>query len=299
MHQVIVVGDTVNQIQISDYQLHELESFQERLEAINSFVTQYSMFCRSLSDFKKLTYSRAVDYMQFSVDESRFDSSVFLDAENAVMHTTASFMKFLDLLPSLLKKCFPNTQIDQEIKNIKSKMYDSEDAGYRFLCELRNAIVHRRVHISITRGKSGRAKNDFSVSLFGYFLNFDSFVSECVDKDNKRKLLMDKKHALVDSSGKVDLIKVLSDTALVVYKELINPVINELNESLRSTSDDFTHYVINNKQFGLKSYEDAYILFGDKPLYSSLIIGRTFRLLDAAKAPVNATAIVICPSIVK
>jgi hypothetical protein len=299
MNKIEVICKDYREVEVSDRQLEELKTLCFCALAYSNFLSQYQLFCRSLSDFKKLVYSRAIDAELLKDYEYFGNVDLFVDAENSTMHATASFLKFTDLLPSLLQNCFPDSAVRSEINKLKSELYDDCTGKYLFLCELRNAIVHNRVNISITRGSDRRIIESNLVLKFGYFIGFDYFVRVCVNKKNKRELLLKCRDKLVDKNGNVDILKTLSDMSASIFNKLVSPHIKPLRAAMAEFKYNAQYFLVEGGIINTDELDDVYILHDKELLYSALMNSRSFELAKHIRTPIAATTINIAPSIFK
>lgn len=97
MRQVLVLGKTIRTVDVELSELEKILSIKDDIISIYEFLIQYSLFCTSLSDFKKDMYLKCIDMAEDFSKDSFNSSLAFIEAENSVMHVSASFIKFTSL----------------------------------------------------------------------------------------------------------------------------------------------------------------------------------------------------------
>lgn len=300
MQHVLVLGKTIRTVDVEQSELEKILSIKDDITSIYELLIQYSLFCKSLSDFKKDMYLKCIDMAEESSKDSFNSSLAFIQAENSVMHISASFIKFTSLLPALLAKALPeNQEISGWAKKSINGMYDTPDGRYLLLCELRNAIAHNKVAITVSTGFSRKLLEPDGILTIGYFLSLDKFIDESMDKANKKSKLQNVKDRLCNQKGNVDLVKLFSDVAGIIYSELISPKTSELKAVFSRKKKLYIDSLVSNEILLPDEVYSSHVEYGEKLLYSANVLNRAENLMENIEQPIKATSVTIAPSLVR
>lgn len=246
-----------------------IKDLRGRLRSISDLCIQYSVFVSSLTHFQKLIFSHALDMHELNNQKLFTYPRGLVEAEYLITSQAVTFIKFIELYPSLLDKSLPNRNLQKLATATKNALYDSSTSYYCFICELRNALTHNKVNIIYSRGGSRKfGKDKVGISTFGYFVHYNEFASKCC-RQNKQALLKNTENHIKDRSGRVDIVRAFLETYAEVYNQLILPRLSELKAEFFSLEkegieliskvlpDDVICAAIENDDLSLMSGEEA------------------------------------------
>jgi len=234
MPNITIYAEGVLNTDIVDEDLQGLEQNWSIVIAVYELYLQYSLVCSSLTNFKKSMYARALDLNQMPLEQAFITSSSYIDAENSTMHMVSSLLKFTDLLPSLYSNCFPeDPDIYKSTEAGINKLYDEQNRKYMFLNELRNAIVHNKVSVTVSQGSDRKLIPTNTTLHIGYYIDLEKFSKKHIAKKHKREKLESARSYLCDRKGRVDLAKIFSEVISNIYTELVLPKLEELEQQLK------------------------------------------------------------------
>lgn len=238
MDILVVANNQQNVVKLDEEQTKLFLKSVERVKAALEISFQFSAFNKSLENLQREAVSQFFD-TSHDHERSAFEQqSDYVRAEQAVMIHSVTFAKFLGVWPSLIRKIYDKKR-SREIMQIQRDLYD-KSPYYAFLCALRNAIAHQKTPIEISYG-SKRLKGGHSTSTFSYNIKLNRFLRECLrgsGKENKRKLLEEKRKDITNKFDRVDIIYAFIDTHKRIYDELVSPVVDGLPDIVVSQWED-------------------------------------------------------------
>lgn len=285
--------------EVEDSDLICLSKIKNKLISLNELIFQYSLFCKGVTGLQASVYSQAVE-SHYSTDKDQiFTSQRFIEAEYILTSHAVTFVKFVELYPSLLGKALANLEHRTWAKNEINSIYDNSESYYSFLNELRHAAVHNVVKFTVSRGVKRMDQVKGVSHTFGYFLDLQSFLERGVRK-NKKKFIAPKSKFLTNKRGCVDLVKAFTDCSNEIYLKLILPKEPALKEYFNllelEVKEIFNKYSIPFDQqpttTGFISIQSS----GDQPIFDMMILFRTKQLILNLIKPPIATFISISPS---
>lgn len=302
MPRLNILTSTLRHIEVDKQIVEELNSARTEALKLYEFFLQYSLFVKSISDFKKGMYSMAINIQAMPSEEYFKTSSIFIEAENALMTVCASFVKFAELLPSLLSYALPfDNEIKRKAKREVNDLYDAPDGKYRLICELRNAIIHNKVVIMVSHGGSKKIFKQDGVVKLGYFLNFDTFLTNSIfdKKPNKKLLLSERKDVLCSHDGHVDLVSAISDAAKSFYRQILAGYIKTLSNRFGEVKANYIEILTSNGLVTDAEIDRVHIECSGNTVFSSTVLGRVETIINSVVQPVTATCITIAPTNLK
>ncbi|PYE30594.1 hypothetical protein DFP83_11532 [Idiomarina fontislapidosi] len=287
-------------VEISKRDFAVLKSSHKRISEVSKLANQYAVFKTNLNSFEREVISHAIDVKQRDFNEFIISNEIFARADHILISHLAAFMRFPELLPSHLAKIF-STQSKKWAIEKRSALYDTPCTYYAFLCELRNAIIHSNVALVVDDGVKNMESSSIGLSTFGYFIDFERFLSESVDKPNKREILTGMKEVLCNKKGRVDLVKALSTCSRSIFKELVEPTVSEIKAVLKLNIDSIEQVLITNElpsmlEMASEDLQDYLVLSSDELEISKIVIKRTERTLSELTAHKPIRLISIAPS---
>lgn len=288
-------------VEIHDNDYEALRSKQERISEISAFANQYAVFKKNLNSFEREVMSHAIDLKQGDFEDFLINNETFARADHILISHLAAFMRFPELLPSHLAKIFSAQSEKKWVIEKRSELYDTPCTYYAFLCELRNAIIHSNVALVVSEGVKHMESSKVGLSTFGYFIDFDRFLSESVEKSHKRKILLDMKEALCNKQGRVDLVKAFSMCSRSIFKDLVEPKVSEIKVKLKLHTDSIENVLIRNElpsMINMRSegLQDYLILSNGELEISKVVIERTRKMLSELTLHTPISLISIAPS---
>ncbi|PKM19982.1 MAG: hypothetical protein CVV11_00210 [Gammaproteobacteria bacterium HGW-Gammaproteobacteria-15] len=300
MNMISVYSRHFSSGEISDSELEVLRASWAGILSIYEIYLQYSLVTTSLINFKKTMYSRAIDVSELDNSDLQKTSETFIDAENSVMYLSASLIKFVKILPALFSKCFLNeANVCGDTEGKITDLYNESNRVYMFVYELRNAIVHNRVSVSVRSGISRELIANESAMYIGYYLNLVKFAEQHVDTKTKRKRLLAATDMLADAQGDVDLVKVMSQLARRIYEHLVTPQKAALKIQLDSYNRISSDLLLRNRLLNAEDIEYVHVKLDEELLYSSEVLSRVYAISNLIYSPIKGTSITITPSVIK
>jgi hypothetical protein len=299
MPNITIYAEGVLNTDIVDEDLQGLEQNWSIVIAVYELYLQYSLVCSSLTNFKKSMYARALDLNQMPLEQAFITSSSYIDAENSTMHMVSSLLKFTDLLPSLYSNCFPeDPDIYKSTEAGINKLYDEQNRKYMFLNELRNAIVHNKVSVTVSQGSDRKLIPTNTTLHIGYYIDLEKFSKKHIAKKHKREKLESARSYLCDRKGRVDLAKIFSEVISNIYTELVLPKLEELEQQLKIFSLKSKDYFVESKLIENSMFNGIEVEYEKRVLYSTSVLGRIYALSKSVSFPIRALCVSIAPSII-
>lgn len=297
----ILKPDFRQTVEISKRDFDVLKSSRKRISEISNLANQYAVFKTNLNSFEREIISHAIDVKQGDFNEFLITNEIFARADHILISHLAAFMRFPELLPSHLAKIFSAQSEKKWAMDKRSALYDTPCTYYAFLCELRNAIIHSNVALVVNDGVKNMESSSIGLSTFGYFIDFERFLTESVDKSKKREILTSMKEVLCNKKGRVDLVKAFSKCSNSIFKELVEPKVPEIKAILKLNIDSIEQVLIENElpsmlKMASEDLQDYLVLSNDELEISKIVIKRTERALTELTAHKPIHLISIAPS---
>ncbi|MDP2715225.1 hypothetical protein [Rheinheimera sp.] len=300
MHEISIYSSRLKKVKIEQDKLQKLIDHWQIIMSTYELYLQYSLVCSSLANFKKLMYARAIDLHEMPVEQQFVTSSSFIEAENSTMHMVSSLLKFTDLLPSIYSKCFPEKlDVYAETTTAISSIYNESNRKYMFLYELRNAIVHNKVLITVSHGGSKKLISPHSCIQIGYYIDFEKFCGKHVTKKHKLAKLLEAKNELCDEKGRVDLALIFTEVISDLYRKLVVPMLKELEQQINFYSSETIKYLVNSEFIKESELSLLNVECENRLIYSTSVLGRVHELKKSISYPINGLCILIAPSTIK
>lgn len=300
MHEITIYSSQLKKFKINQDELKILIDHWQIIMSTYELYLQYSLLCTSLANFKKSMYARAIDLHEMPVEQQFVTSSSFIEAENSTMHMVSSLLKFADLLPSIYSKCFPEIlDMQDKTKAAISSIYNESNRKYMFLYELRNAIVHNKVLITVSYGGTRKLISPHSCIQIGYYIDLENFCNSHVDKKHKTAKLLEAKSELCDRKGKVDLALIFSDVISDIYRKLVVPKLKDLERQINFHSKETINYLINSNFIKAPEISFIDVEYEQRVIYSTSILDRVNELKKSISYPISGLCISIAPSTIK